>query len=43
MTPPKVAVLTNKGSLFGKKVLNELRLRGSLADSVLVVDQPFSY
>jgi folate-dependent phosphoribosylglycinamide formyltransferase PurN len=39
----KLAVITNKGSIFGKKVLNGLAAQRIMADAVIVVSQPRNY
>lgn len=39
----KLVVITNDGSLFGKKVLNDLTLNGIKLDGLIIVRQPFDY
>ena len=39
----KIVVLTNKGSLYGKKIINELISNRITVDSVVVIRQPISY
>jgi methionyl-tRNA formyltransferase len=39
----KLIILTNKGSLFGKKVINYLLLQKVRIDGVVVINQPIKY
>lgn len=39
----RIVVLTNEGSLFGKKILNELGSRGIAVAAVVVIRQPLAY
>ena len=39
----KIAVLTNKNSLYGYKILNEFRFRKLKLEALVVVKQPFKY
>lgn len=38
-----IVVLTNNGSLFGKKLLNELKVRNVPVQTILIVRQPLAY
>ena len=39
----KLVVLTNKGSIFGLKLLNELRRNNIAVEAVIILRQPFLY
>ena len=39
----KIVVLTNDGSLYGKKILNDLMYRDIEVEAVVVIKQPLSY
>jgi len=40
---PKLAILTIKNSVFGKKTLNELKNKGIKVSAVIVINQPLKY
>lgn len=43
MSDLKIIVLTNNGSLYGKKILNHFRARGLAMHAVVVIRQPLTY
>lgn len=43
MSDLKIVVLTNNGSLYGKKILNHLQTRGLAVQAAVVIRQPFTY